>query len=886
MLKSILLTLLFSSSNLILYGQKPALDTAAFKNWPAVSWSAITNNGKYVCYTHKNSKGTQSTVIKSSQNNWTIELQGVSSVSFSQDSHHFTWLKQDTLFTGLLGSNKKEVILSVDGFRIYNKNKNGNWLVYQPKNTDALILKDTRTGQERRFTSVKNYWLSTNGSTLIWTNQGAKDARQIELNKLNLITNVRNKVWVGSKLLSPVINPTGDFAFIGKDTISIDNALWYLGNSKMDVQRVIKEPLVGSLASGAIKNIRGISDLDHRVFIDVINNEESIKMTKKTNVNIWSYNDPKLQSQQISELNISSNSVIVAVNVNDQHLINIGNETINSPIYSPVNTLDYLLLSSEGNGSTGEWNWNPASIYSFDLLSLKNGEKRPIDTLAHAGWSVYAKRVLSPKQRFIIYFNPQDRNYFSYSIADRVVRNLTKNIQANWTALEQDDVPASNQFPIGVAGFTTDDDAVLLYDQNDIFQVDLTGKTNPICITNRYGKLHHIVFRIARFFPDEKVPLKQKVGLLLTAFDEISKDNGFFKTTVSVRNDPTCLAIQPYKFGTVIKARDNDTYIVERMSGSESPNWFLTTDFMRFKPVTSIRPEQAYNWLTAELVTFKTLDGKDEQGILYKPENFDRAKKYPVIFQYYERTTEMVNNFTKPSFFGDEINIPYFVSNGYLVFTPDIHYQIGYPGRSASHTVLGAARYLSKFSWVDSTKMGLQGHSFGGFETLYLITHSHFFAAAMASCPMSDFVSAYGSIVGGGDSRQRQYELYRDRIGATPWQKPNLYSENSPVLQADQITTPLFMMSNDKDDDVPFQQGVEFFTALRRLRKKVWMIQYDGGGHGVSGENAKDYTIRVKQFFDHYLKGAPPPIWMTRGIPAKLKGINNGYELDTSGAQP
>ncbi len=160
-------------------------------------------------------------------------------------------------------------------------------------------------------------------------------------------------------------------------------------------------------------------------------------------------------------------------------------------------------------------------------------------------------------------------------------------------------------------------------------------------------------------------------------------------------------------------------------------------------------------------------------------------------------------------------------------------------------------------------------------------------AAAMASSAMTDFISAYGSIVLGGTSRQRQYELYRDRIGATPWQRPDLYIENSPVLRADKVSTPLLMLADNDDDNVPVQQGVEFFTSLRRLGKKVWMLQYDGEGHGLSNKTSQyDFTVRLLEFFNYYLKDEPPPIWMTEGIPANRKGIVTGYGFDTTGKTP
>lgn len=179
--------------------------------------------------------------------------------------------------------------------------------------------------------------------------------------------------------------------------------------------------------------------------------------------------------------------------------------------------------------------------------------------------------------------------------------------------------------------------------------------------------------------------------------------------------------------------------------------------------------------------------------------------------------------------------------------------------------------------------MGIQGHSRGGWETNFLVTHSKLFAAAMSASGFSDYVCLYNGIRSArleGGSRQGSFESSYQRIGATLWERPDLYIENSPIFKANEVTTPLLMMANKADDDVPFEQGIEFFTALRRLRKKVWMLQYDGEGHMVlSNKAARDLTVRMKQFFDLYLMGAPAPKWMLTGIPAKMKGVVDGLDL-------
>jgi dipeptidyl aminopeptidase/acylaminoacyl peptidase len=281
---------------------------------------------------------------------------------------------------------------------------------------------------------------------------------------------------------------------------------------------------------------------------------------------------------------------------------------------------------------------------------------------------------------------------------------------------------------------------------------------------------------------------------------------------------------------------------------------------------------------------WKMFDGKESEGLLFKPENFDPKKKYPVIFYFYERNADNLYNYRAPAPSASVVNIPYFVSNGYLVFDPNIWYKNGQPGESAYNSVVSAAKMIAKLPYVDSTKMAIQGQSWGGYQVSYLVTRTNMFAAAGAGAPVANMTSAYGGIRwGSGLNRQFQYERSQSRIGATLWQRQDLYIKNSPLFAANKVNTPLLIMHNDMDGAVPWYQGIEYFTALRRLGKKVWMLQYNGEDHNlVERRNRKDLSIRLGQFFDHYLKGAPAPKWMTEGVPATEKGIDWGTGVETS----
>lgn len=287
------------------------------------------------------------------------------------------------------------------------------------------------------------------------------------------------------------------------------------------------------------------------------------------------------------------------------------------------------------------------------------------------------------------------------------------------------------------------------------------------------------------------------------------------------------------------------------------------------KKVTDANPQKSdLLWGTAEMVSFKNLDGVSLQGALYKPENFDPAKKYPMIVYIYEKLSQNLNHFTDPKPM-DSINIPYYVSNGYLVFTPDIVYTIGYPGQSALKCVLGGVDAMVNRGFVDEANIGIQGHSWGGYQIAYMITQTSRFKAVEAGAVVANMTSAYNGIRWGtGLPRQFQYEKTQSRIGGSLWEYPLRFLENSPLFQADRVKTPILMVHNDADDAVPWYQGIEYYLALRRLNKEVYMFSYAGEPHHLQRRaNQKDYARRLAQYFDYELKGAAKPAWMEKGIP-------------------
>ncbi|MDE0649443.1 MAG: prolyl oligopeptidase family serine peptidase, partial [Gammaproteobacteria bacterium] len=257
------------------------------------------------------------------------------------------------------------------------------------------------------------------------------------------------------------------------------------------------------------------------------------------------------------------------------------------------------------------------------------------------------------------------------------------------------------------------------------------------------------------------------------------------------------------------------------------------------------------------------------------------SEEYPMMVYFYERSSDGLYGYTAPAPGSSSINRSFYVSRGYLLFVPDIPYRDGYPGESALDAVVPGVLELVEEGFVDADRIGVQGHSWGGYQIAYMVTRTDLFAAAEAGAPVSNMISAYGGIRWqSGRSRAVQYERGQSRIGGSLWEYPLRFIENSPIFTADKINTPILMLHNDEDGAVPWYQGIELFVALRRLGKPVWMLNYNGEAHGLrQRHNQKDWAIRMQQFFDHYLKGAPAPVWMEEGVPAIMKGRTLGLEL-------
>ncbi len=323
-------------------------------------------------------------------------------------------------------------------------------------------------------------------------------------------------------------------------------------------------------------------------------------------------------------------------------------------------------------------------------------------------------------------------------------------------------------------------------------------------------------------------------------------------------------------FGPPQKARNADVFVYTRQTSVNYPDYYLTdASFKNSTKVSDANPQQKdYAWSAgAKLIEYKGTGGKRLQGALYLPANYQPGKKYPTVVYIYERLSQGLHFYSPPSAAG--FNKSIYTSNGYAVLTPDITYRLNDPGLSSMECILPALDAAIATGVVDGDRLALHGHSWGGYQTAFAVTQTNRFKCAIAGAPLTDLVSMYSSVYWNtGSANQPIFESSQGRFTSGYWDLQDAYIRNSPVYSARNVTTPLVILHNDKDGAVDFTQGIEYYNTLRRLQKPVVMLQYKGENHGLAKpENQKDYAVRMREFFDHYLMGKPAPEWWAKGVP-------------------
>jgi len=573
---------------------------------------------------------------------------------------------------------------------------------------------------------------------------------------------------------------------------------------------------------------------------------------------LWHYLDKRLQSQQQVEATRDRNfSYLAEYRVAEKKFIRLADDDVRQVAAAPKGL---FAVGQDSREYELDSNLDGRRYQDVYVIDLKTGVRKL--ALKKNRWLFGP----SPDGTRFLYYD--DGAFYTYEMATGKTTNVTKDTPANFVN-EEDDHNVKNppDYPVG---WSADGKTAFLGDGWDIWAVPVQGGPGKNMTVS--GRKDQIRYRTMRSLDPDDEGIDLAKPQYVTLYGEWTKKAGIGRIEKG-KPGVTVLLWDDAGFGFPLKARKAEAYFYTRDTDKDCPNWYVTdATFKNATKLTDANPQQKdFLWSSGSILVDYKMDpqsGKDVklQGALFLPANYEKGKKYPTLVYYYEKTSQGLNRYTAPSANG--FNKSVYTSNGYAVLMPDIAYKVNDPGMSAAWCVLPALEAAVATGVVDRAKVGLHGHSWGGYQTAFLVTQADF-AAAVAGAPLTNMISMYSSIyfnTGGGN--MAIFESSQGRFTGGYWDNLEAYQRNSPVYHAAKVRTPLIILHNDKDGAVDWNQGIEYYNTLRRLKKPVIMFQYVGENHGLAkAANQKDYTVRMREWFDHWLMERPAPGWMVEGIP-------------------
>jgi len=586
------------------------------------------------------------------------------------------------------------------------------------------------------------------------------------------------------------------------------------------------------------------------------------KDLEKPDMIIWNWQDKRLQSMQRTQLQRDKNFNVMSVwNVSTNTFTSLADSSIKSIALSPDQSIGYGLDFTAYEYESSLDGQRYADVY---LLDVKTGKR----TLALKKLYLNALSsglTFSPNGDNLLYYS--DGAYFVLDTKTLVTTNISKNIPGSFIHPYTD----TNVSKPGIPnfGFTSDGKYVLLKDNYDLWKVATDGKSFSALTGNWKDQQIMALYPNKIYEDDDFIDLKK--DQYFTIFNDKNKQKG---VAILPANAKTLqiVKLDDINISPINKVKNAAAFFYTQESSVQEPAYYISTD--RFlKNESKLTPAQQENekyTLSAgvKLLTYVSAHGDTLQATLYLPANYVEGQAYPTITYIYERLTQDKNSYSQPAFPGGGFNRALYTSNGYAVLMPDIKYKLNDPGLSAVACVVPAVKAAIATGIVDAKNVAIHGHSWGGYQTSFLITQTDIFKAAVAGAPLTNMISMYSLIYwNSGSTNQSIFESSQGRLTTGYWDNWDAYVRNSPIYHIKKVNTPLVILHNDKDGAVDYTQGIEYFNGLRRLNKPVVMLTYNGENHGLMKEvNRKDYAVRMMEYFDHYLKGKPAPSWWSKGI--------------------
>ena len=882
-----------------LHAQK-AMTVNDLVGWKRITAQTISNNGQWAACVMAPWKGDAEVQVYTADGKEVANYPLADKVDFSASSR-FVIVKETPALQEVealkLKKTKKEQMpmdrlrirdlqrseeRTVDSLKSYRLAESADWLAYQCGRKDSVLhLVSTDGTRSFDLPNVSAYGFAKKAAVLYYVTPDTLNGTRPGLYRWTPDgQSVLIKEGKGKFRQTVLTEEGGRLAFLyteKKDKRAVETTLWTAEGAQAAVQRVGRQS-AGMYAgwyvspNGRLHFSKDGSRLFFGTAPEPLQKDTTVLAENRPNVQVWSGNEPVQYTVQ--QYNVKSDlqrTYTALLRWDDGKMVQLADTLLPETALTRNGSGDYAVVSTSRPYSLSSM-WEGRTRSDYYRVSLSTGERT---LLSRADYGRYR---LSPGGRYAYGYNETDSCWYSFELASgRRYRLSTPETFPAWD--DQNDVP---DYPraFGAAGWTADDGQLLVYDRYDIWAFSPVAAQSPVRLTPD-GREQLRNYRLVQL-DDEQEYIDLKEPQTLLAFDETTKANAVYEARLDSRKAPVLRMGGDYLYGHPSLAKEADRVLFTRENLQTYPDLYCA-DLSFRKPVQLThggRQQDGFVWGTAELVAWTSFDGVPLEGVIYKPSDFDPNRKYPMIVNFYERNSETLNKYRMPEAHRSTIDYHYYLSNGYIIFNPDVRYsRDGFPGEDCYNCVMpGIAAVVAK-GYVDAQHIGAQGHSWGGYQVAYLATRTNLFAAIESGAPVVNMFSAYGGIRwGSGLARSFQYEHTQSRIGGTPWDATTRYFENSPLFFMDKVHTPILIMHNDADGHVPWYQGIEYFVALKRLGRPVWMLNYTGEPHWpLKKANQIDFQTRMAQFFGHYLKGEPQPQWMKEGVPAVKQPFELGY---------
>ena len=864
--------------------------------WQRITDREISDNGKWVACKMEPWEGDATVYLYAAQGQETATFSPADKFAFSAssgylvvtqtpgkstvDSLKILKTKEDKMPMNTLViysvAGKKETIDSLKTFKLADE---ADWIAYQRGRKDSTLYVRSLDGSKTfQFPTVTDFQFAKKSDMLYYTSAAEGEAGIFTLNpEKGSPALIKEGKGVFKQTTFDEKGERLAFLYCAdKDSSYKALSLWLSehnapakeiatrGNKAFPAEWVINE-------NGMLQFSKSASRLFFGTSPEPRQKDTTQLAENRPNVQVWSWDEPvQYTVQNYNKEKDLKKSYQAVYNLGNGSIFQLANEELPNIQLGNEGDAALALLSTSRPYSLSSM-WEARTRSDYYTVSLDNGERKQI---AKAD---YGRFRLSPQVKYAYWYGETDSCWYTIALAEgKRYRLTTPESFPAWD--EENDVP-NHPYAHGAAGWTANDQSLLIYDRYDIWKFDPTAATSPINLTVN-GRKEKLSYRLEQLDKEARF-IDLGKPQLLKGFNETTKGYGFYNARLSAPAAPKTLLAGNYMLRSINKAKNTDDVIYTMETFQQYPDIHYST--LAFKKSVQLthgdKQQEGFIWGTAELVSWISLDGRPLEGVIYKPANFDPNKKYPMMVNFYERNSETLYNYRMPEPHRSTIDYHLYNSNEYIIFNPDIRYVDGYPGESCYNCLMPGITMMIAKGYIDEKGIGAQGHSWGGYQVAYLATRTNLFSAIESGAPVVNMFSAYGGIRwGSGMARSFQYEHTQSRLGATPWSSPLRYLENSPLFTMDKVQTPILIMHNDADGHVPWYQGIEYFVAMKRLGKPCWLLNYTGEPHWPTNmANRIDFQRRMFQFFNHYLKNQKMPKWMSEGVPAVEQPFELGY---------